>query len=211
MFDRAIQACDGIELADAPAVITIVEQVGSPVHLHVKPNVKLVLVPQWITLQVIRDGCRAETLRLEFDQRQQQTRADGIIARHVIHYISPAPGFISSQHRVILQPAGMRVNEGAGIEVHLCRSIDEKGIRQDLERIAPQRLVINGYLQGFTRCEGGGILWNFRIGFQYLGNGGIEMCGERRDRVSRLCGVCNKSARVVDRAGGQWGGFYDRL
>ena len=67
-----------------------------------------------------------------FQQRQQQARADAVIVRHVIDDLRAAAVGIGDIGRIILQPAGMRIDELFGIETHLRRSIDKQAVGHDL-------------------------------------------------------------------------------
>jgi hypothetical protein len=85
------------QAAIAPAVIAVVEGIGGPNKLKIKPLMKLIPVTQRVSHLILFEGGLAEGAGLVFHQGQQHARTDGSVLRYVIDQVATATGFATSQ------------------------------------------------------------------------------------------------------------------
>ncbi len=142
-------------------------------------------------------------LRLVFQERQQQPRADAVIVRHVIHDLGAGAVGIGDIGGVILEPAGMRIDKGFDIEADLGRTIDEQAVGDDLVGRAPERQVIDRDFHRHARRHGGGIRRDERVGFQDFFDRGVETQRQSGQGVAGLGGVIDQLAGSVARPAGE--------
>ncbi len=173
-----------------------------------RPAVVIIDLAQRITAAG-RDGL-GEGAGLVFQQGQQEARGDAVIGGDDIHDLGPGVVVAFHIRAVILQPARTAGDESGGIETNGSRAIDVLAIGNDLLLRAPEGQVVDRDLHGHAGRHGGGIGRDLLVGSPDLGDAGIEMGRQSRERVTGLGDVIDQLAGVVLGAfwkgGESWGG-----